>query len=235
MGFNRAAGLGALGFVAIVLGVNVVLEAGSPPDAGASSTDVAAYFSTNAATVQTGSAFAALAWLLIAIFGAGAYARIAPSERERSEAWSMVGVIGIAMLNVMFGAVTATRIALAAGDPATTTLWHLHNAFFTVNNVSLVVTLVGFSVGGVRTALLRPWHAALGLVSAALIFVSTVLGAFTAGGGPAGLSLVGFIGWLLWLAWLGTFGVLLIRDRIRPQAGSMVPVGHGPVRSESTV
>lgn len=196
---------------------------------------MAAYFVANAATVQTGSALAALAWLLIAIFGAGAYAAIGPAERERGEAWSTVGVIGIAMLNVMFGAVTATRIALAAGDPSTATLWHLHNAFFTVNNVSLVVTLVGFSVGGARTALLRPWHAALGLVSAALIFGSTVLGAFTPGGGPAGVSLVGFAGWLLWLAWLGTFGVLLMRDRIRPQKAPIVPVEAGRRRPDSSV
>lgn len=55
----------------------------------------------------------------------------------------------------------------ATGDATTGGLWHLHNAFFTVNNMALVVILTGFSVGGPRTTTLRPWHASLGLVSAA--------------------------------------------------------------------
>jgi hypothetical protein len=211
--FNRVAGFGALGFVAVVLGVTIALEAGGPPRGDAPPAEVAAYFAEHTTAVQFGIALAGLAWVLITLFGAGAAVRIGRAERGGGEAWSMAGLVGIAMLTVMFSAVTAVRLALTSGDPATGTLWHLHNAFFTVNNVSLVVVLTAFSVGGLRTAVLRPWHASLGLISAGLIAIGNVVGSFNAGGGPAGLSLAGFAGWLLWLAWLGTFGVVLLRTK----------------------
>lgn len=219
MGFSRLAGVGALGFVTIVLGTNIVLEAGDPPDRGASPAEVAAFFTEHAGAVRYGAALAGLAWVLIAVFAAGAFQRIAPVERERGEAWSAVGVIGVAMLTVMFSAVIATRLALVA-DPGLG-LWQLHNAFFIVNNVSLVVTLVGFSVGGLRTATIRPWHATLGLISATMIATAVVIGSVTATGGPGGLSLIGFAGWLLWLVWLGTFGVVLLRNPARSRQLTM--------------
>jgi hypothetical protein len=124
--------------------------------------------------------------------------------------------------------VSATRIALTFDVPAdgtTSLLWHLHNTLFVTNPVGLALTLTGFSLGGLRSATLRPWHVTLGLTSAGLLIVGTIIGVYTAdGGGPAGLSAVGLIGWLLWLVWMSTFGLVLLRTR----STSPIMTGHIP-------
>ncbi len=206
MGLTRLAGFGAFGFVVIILGLNAVLESTKPPAGDAQTADVARYFAEHTDLVRTGVALAAVAWVFISVFAAGVLA-------HQRDAWAAVGMIGIAMQNVLFAGVSAARLALTAGgDPAT--LWQLHNALWVTNSVGLVLTLTGFSLGGLRSATLRPWHAGLGLTSAALLLVAAIAGVYTVdGGGPGGLSVVGLIGWLLWAAWLAIFGVVLVRAK----------------------
>ena len=222
MGFTRLAGFAAFGFAAIVLGLNAVLESTTPPAGDATAAEVAGYFTENSNLVRTGVLLAVLAWVCIAVFAAGALAR------QSGQAWSMVGVIGVVMQTVLFAAVSATRLALTFGAPAdatTSLLWHLHNTLFMTNSVGLVLTLTGFSLGGLRSATLRPWHGAVGLTSAALLLAGTVLGVYTAdGGGPAGLTVIGLVGWLLWVFWLATFGVVLVRETSPATTGRVAPV-----------
>jgi hypothetical protein len=210
--FHRLAGAGAFGFVALALGINVALESGSPPHGDAAAAEVAGYFAEHATAVEYGIALTGLAWIGLALFAAGAFVLIGRIERDSGEGWSVVGVIGMAMVLSTFCAVVGLRLALTSGDPATETLWHLHNALFSIHSVSNMLVLIGFSVGGIRTATIRPWHGWLGLTSAGLMAIGVVVGSFNAGAGPAGLSLVGLAGWLLWLAWIATFGLVLLRS-----------------------
>ncbi|SMD18856.1 hypothetical protein [Kibdelosporangium aridum] len=63
--------------------------------------------------------------------------------------------------------------------------------------------LVGLSMGGLWSGLIRRWRAVLGFSSAVLLFGSATLS----------VGLIGLFGWLLWVVWIGTYGVTLIRLR----------------------
>ncbi|NUW42090.1 hypothetical protein HT134_18350 [Nonomuraea rhodomycinica] len=148
------------------------------------------------------------------MFGAGAVSVLWPSERERGEAWSLVGFAGLALQNVTFAGIIAARLALARTAPAdpgaTPGLWAWHDAMFTLNGTFLAVALLGLSVAGLRARFIRRWHAALGFVAAGLQFSSACL-AFAVMRGEGPLGLVGLAGWLAWVAWIAVYGMRLIR------------------------
>lgn len=102
-----------------------------------------------------------------------------PSERERGEAWSLAGLAGLVLQNGAFAAVIALRLALAStagrDDGATAGLWALHDALFTLNGTFLALALLGLTLAGLRSGLVRRWHGGLGLLSAALLFTSATL------------------------------------------------------------
>jgi hypothetical protein len=86
----------------------------------------------------------------------------------------------------------------------------VHDALFTLNGTFLALALVGLSLSGVRSRLIRPWHAALGLVSAALQFASAAATPLVIAGTGL-LGLLGLAGWLLWVVWIVAYGIALIR------------------------
>ncbi|NKY97830.1 hypothetical protein HGB44_09165 [Nocardiopsis dassonvillei subsp. albirubida] len=148
------------------------------------------------------------------MFGAGAVAATWRSERERGEAWALVGFAGLVLQNTTFAGIVALRLALASmplDEPAVTAaVWAVHEGFFTLNGTFLALALLGLSVAGRRGGLIRPWHAALGLVSAALMLASSVLAPLVIEhGNPLGL--IGLVGWLLWVVWVCAYGVVLVR------------------------
>jgi hypothetical protein len=214
MSFSRASGLAALGFAVVIVLANVVLVPAGLPVTGAESREVVAFFATGGSAVGVSSALTPLAWALATLFGAGAVAAIWRSERARGEAWSLVGFAGLVLQNAVFSGVIATRLALASTTPrdsaATAGLWALHDALFTLNGTFLALALVGLSVGGLRSDLLRPWHGKVGLLSAALLFSSATATPLVIGeAGPLGL--LGLVGWLLWVVWIVAYGVTLVR------------------------
>ncbi|GAA1283432.1 hypothetical protein GCM10009609_55280 [Pseudonocardia aurantiaca] len=76
--------------------------------------------------------------------------------------------------------------------------------------VTRSVALLGLSIGGLRAGVTPRWHAALGLVSATLLFGSaTAAPLVVAGAGPLGL--LGLVGWLLWVGWVAGYGIVLVR------------------------
>ncbi len=235
MSFTRLAGLAGLSFVIVVASINLVLGAeGWPLDAGTAPVEVARYFADHGGVIGLDISVSLLNAVLIAIFGAGAFATIWRVERDRGEAWSVVGLIGVAVMTGLFTAVVAARAALTAGHDPGGGIWDLHNALFTAVGIGLGIILVGFSIGGVRTATLRPWHAILGVVSAILLAVSAMLTPVTVDGGSAGLAAIGLAGFVGWLVWLASFGVVLLRrDRIGPPSGAIGPVGRGAGRQDS--
>jgi hypothetical protein len=214
MGFSRITGIAALGFALTIVLANAIMVPAGLPLTGAEIGEVTAFFGTEGDIVAIASALTPAAWLLATLFGAGALTALRRSERGRGEAWSLLGFTGLALQNATFAAVVATRLALtstAARDSATTAgLWVLHDALFTLNGTFLALALLGLSVAGLRAALIRPWHGALGLASAALLFGSATLTPLVIDhAGPLGL--LGLAGWLMWVAWIVAYGITLIR------------------------
>ncbi|MFI6512318.1 hypothetical protein ACIBCT_32340 [Streptosporangium sp. NPDC050855] len=214
MGFSRITGIAALGFASVIVLANTIIVPAGLPLTGADVGEVSAFFGTGSDVVAVSSALTPAAWLLATLFGAGAVSALRRSERDRGEAWSLLGFTGLALQNATFAAVIATRLALAStgapGDTATGALWALHDALFTLNGTFLALALIGLSVAGRRAGLIRPWHGALGLTSAALLFTSATLAPLIVDqAGPLGL--LGLSGWLLWVVWIVAYGVALIR------------------------
>ncbi|MEO3975272.1 2-oxoglutarate/malate transporter [Streptomyces sp. CAU 1734] len=222
-GFSAICGVAALGFALTIVLSNALLVPAGLPATGAGPGEVHAFFRTEDGALGAGSALTPLAWVLATLFGAGAVAALRPSERGRSEAWSLVGFAGLLLQNAAFAGVVAIRLALGAaagqGDRPAAGLWALHEALFTLNGTFLALALLGLSVAGLRAGLIRPWHGGLGLLSAALLFGSAVLAPWIVGsGGPLGL--LGLTGWLMWVVWVAAYGVALIRPaRHHPSAG----------------
>ncbi len=215
MGFSRIGGMAAIGFAAMIVLANVIMVPAGMPLTGAEIGEVTAFFATEGLAVGVGSALTPAAWILATFFGAGALAALWHSERERGEAWSLLGLAGLALQNATFAGVVAARLALTSTAPhdrsATTGLWALHDAVFTLNGAFLALALLGLSVGGLRTGLIRPWHGALGLLAAALQFASATFAHWVIDNGGL-LGLLGLVGWLMWVVWIVAYGIVLIRQ-----------------------
>ncbi|WP_283135867.1 hypothetical protein [Rhizohabitans arisaemae] len=211
--FPRVAGLAGIGFATLIVTGNLIALPAGLPRTGAGIDEVNVFFGSQAGLVGVASALTPAAWVLATLFGAGVVAALWRSERDRGEAWSLVGFAGLLLQNGAFAGIIAARLALArtAQEGAeNAALWALHDALFTLNGTFLAIALVGLSIGGRRTGLIRPWQHALGLLSAALMFGSATLTPLViAEDGPLGL--LGLAGWLLWVAWIVSYGVVLIR------------------------
>jgi hypothetical protein len=214
MDFARISGVAALGFALLIVAGNVVVVPAGLPRTGAGIGEVDGFFRAHGDLVGLGSALTPAAWVLATLFGAGAVRVLWRSERNRGEAWALLGFAGLVLQNAVFTGVVAIRLALAStaadGIGADTSLWALHDALFTLNGTFLAIALLGLSVGGLRGGLIRPWHGRWGLVAAALLFGSAVLAPLVIDhAGPLGL--LGLAGWLMWVVWLVVYGVALIR------------------------
>lgn len=222
MDFARVSGLAALGFAFLIVAGNVVLVPAGLPRTGAGTREVEGFFRAHGDLVGVGSTVTPVAWVLATLFGAGAVRVLWPSERDRGEAWALLGFAGLVLQNAVFAGIVAIRLALAstaaAGAGAAGGLWALHDALFTLNGTFLAVALVGLSVAGLRAGLIRPWHGGWGLVSATLLSCSAVLTPLVMDHvGPLGL--LGLVGWLMWVVWIVVYGVVLMRP---------LPLPHSP-------
>lgn len=198
---TRVGGIAVIGFAAVIVGANVIAVGGGLPLPGADMAEVGDFFGTSPAAALS-SAFTPLAWLLATVFGASAVTALWRADRM----WALVGFAGVLLQNATFAAIVATRLALTSvADEA---LWALHNGFFALNGTFLAIALVGLSIAGARAGLVRPWHATVGYVAAALQFASASL-AFAVVDGELGF--VGLAGWGLWVVWLVAYGVVLLR------------------------
>ncbi|WP_207935972.1 hypothetical protein [Actinomadura sp. KC216] len=215
MTFSRIGGWAAIGFAALLVGGNLVLAPAGPPLIGAPAEEVADFFGDQSGIVRLTSAIGPFVWLLATVFGAAATAALWPIERRRGEAWSLVGFAGLLLQNTTFLGVIATRLALtgtAADASATQGLWSLNEAFFALNGTFLATAMIGLSLAGLRTRLIRRSHAVLGFAAAGLQFASAVLLSL-AFDDPGPIDLLGLAGWLLWVVWIAWYGIVLIRLR----------------------
>ena len=224
MNLTRAAGAAGFLFVALVISVNVLLGAAGQPAFDAGSDEVATFFQEQSDVIGIAAGIAPLAWLALIVFGAGAF------NATRGDAWSVVGIAGIVTQNAIFAGVVGTLVVLRSGEAGpevTGMLWDLHNALFALNTLSLATALLGFSLAGLRTGVLRRWHASLGLTAASIFVVVGALTPLRIEGATA-LEAVGLLAFLGWLVWLTVFAATL-RGRSRDEARVSAPAVAGGV------
>ncbi len=209
----RVGGLAGIGFAGLDIVVNIVLGAAGMPQPGASPEEVHEFFAASNGGAAVGTALAPIAWILLPFFAAGVVSAARRRSPARSDAWPLVGLGAAIMQNCLFGGVVATQAVLTAGGLSADVewgIWQLHTALFSLNAVSLAIIMTSLSVAGVRTGLIRGWHATLGFVSAAVMTVVSLTTPWHMDGGPIGL--VGLAGFLAWVVWLAAYGVVLVRE-----------------------
>lgn len=217
--FSRIGGFAALGFAFVIVGANLIIEPAGMPAVGADIDEVNTFFTTKAGLAEFAMALTPIAWVCATVFGAAAVAVLWPRERAAGSGWSLLGFAGLLLQNATFAGIVAIRLALSATTDHTATatagLWAFHNALFALNGTFLATALLGLSLGGFRTGLIRRWHAILGLTSATGLFISALLTpAIIDHAGP--IALLSLVSWLLWVVWLVTYGVTLLRLRHAP-------------------
>jgi len=221
MQFQRVAGWAGLGFATSVIIANLVTAVtGQPPGVGAGPDEVTAFFAEHGDAARVSSGIAPIAWMFLSVFAAGMFARLWKLEQPRGEAWSLVGLVGAGLLIAFFGTVISSQIALVDGAGAD--LWSLHNATFGVNAVGISIAVTGFSMAGLRTGVLRPWHAYVGLASGLLSLAGAATAPWSATDAATALSGLGFAGFGLWILWVVTSALRLLRTRAGLHQGEVV-------------
>ncbi|WP_432742898.1 2-oxoglutarate/malate transporter [Streptomyces sp. JH002] len=217
--FSRLGGFAALGFATMIVLSNAVLVPMGLPTPGAGLAEARDFYGSAPAALPAVLALGPLTWALSTVFAAAAVAVLWRAEHVHATAWSLVGLAGVLLQNGTFAAVTALRLALADGGAGTGGLWALQDALFLLNGTFLGLALTGFSLAGVRAAVIGRRLGGLGLLAATLHFASATLTPLITGGdGPLGL--LGLIGWLLWVIWLAGYGRALVRLRGTVGGGS---------------
>jgi hypothetical protein len=209
---NIVGGVAAIGFATLIGVANLVLVSGGFPTPGADLGRVAQYFSGKRVPLSVACAACPTAWLLAVMFGGAAVVAIGPRASDLGAAWALAGFAGLLLQNATFTAVVALRLALAKtrGEGAQT-LWAVHDAALTLNGSFLALAMVGLTLAGHDAGLVGPWHAAIGLLSAALLFTSATLAPLVVEHGGR-LGLIGLAGWLFWVVWLVWYGIAFLAD-----------------------
>ncbi|MFC8386456.1 hypothetical protein [Nocardia sp. NPDC057272] len=208
--FQRVAGIAGIGFVLVILGANLILAPAGLPKPGTDSRTAVTFFVDHRDLVALAMAPVPLGWFCAVLFGAGALAALRPAERTAGTGWSLVGFAGLLLQNATFTVIVGIRYALGTSSGEGGALWALHDALLALNGTFLATALVGLTVAGRLGGLVKPWHAAIGFLAAALQFTAaTITPLIIDHDGPLGL--IGLSGWLLWSAWFIAYGVALLR------------------------
>ena len=214
MTFSFIAALGGFGFVVIAIVVNVVYhrEKLPLPTSGGNVPETLEAFAGAGPGLKWSSALAPASWVCLTIFAAGLLWEMWTTA-SGARVWALVGFAGVLMQNVSFAGVEALRLAVAESAvlarSAVPGLWALSIALFGFNQVFLAAALVGYSVTGVSDGLFPTWHAAIGFVSALLLFISASATPYRIRR-PVSSGLIGLVGWLGWITWTVICSVLLL-------------------------
>lgn len=214
MSFTSLAGLGGIGFVLLAIAVNLIyVRARLPMPGAATSLDAATdEFAAVGEALKRPSVPVPLTWLGLTVFAAGLLS-VLWQDGPDVGAWALVGFAGVLMQNVTFTVVEALRFGMAAAAArhrgSLAGLWALSNVLFGFNQLFLAVALLGFTAAGAGAGLIADWHAWLGYLSAALLFVSSLASPYNADGTNR-IALVGLVGWLGWATWIVAYGITLL-------------------------
>lgn len=209
-GFRRVAGIAGIGFALVILGANLILAPAGLPKPGTDPQTAVAFFVDHRDLVALAMAPVPLGWFCAVLFGAGVLAALRPAERTAGTGWSLVGFAGLLLQNATFTVIVGIRYALGISNGDGAALWALQDALLALNGTFLATALVGLTVAGRIGGLVKPWHAAIGFLAAALQFTAaTITPLIIDHDGPLGL--IGLFGWLLWAVWFVVYGIALLR------------------------
>ncbi|GAB3469156.1 hypothetical protein [Actinophytocola sediminis] len=209
MEFTVLAGLGGIGFVLILVILNVIyVRAGLPfPTSGRDLNAVTASFANLGDAFRRPSTIVPVTWVCTTVFAAGLLSVLWRGGSGAS-AWALVGFAGVLMQNATFTGVEALRFGMAAaarhGPGSVAGLWGLSNVLLGFNQVFLALAILGFTLAGADAGLIATWHAVLGYLSAAVLFVAASASPYNVDGGNRlwAAGLVGALGWAIWItAW----------------------------------
>ncbi|MEU4571640.1 hypothetical protein ACBI99_41740 [Nonomuraea sp. ATR24] len=215
MTVTSLAGAAGMGFVLLAIVVNVLyVRAGLPlPTSGLSleaTTDALAGIGKR---INAPSVVVPATWLFTTLFAAGLLAVLWRDGQTGSNIWALTGFAGVLMQNATFMVVESLRFGTAAAARhhrgSVAGLWAFGNVLFGFNQVFLAIAVLGFTAAGAGLAFIPAWHAWLGWISAALLFVSSAAAPYNAGGaGRAGV--IGLLGWVGWAAWIVVYSIALL-------------------------
>jgi len=214
MEFRTIAGAAGLGVTVLILTVNLLLGVTGRTLGEAPIQDIAGFFTDYGWAVNLIAAMATMVWVLMAIFAVG----IVMATRDRGGAlrpWALVGLIGIAMQNVVFGRAISADVVLVntddlAGQSQTTlALWDQHTVAMTMNHVSIGIAILGFGLAATASGLLPTWTRPVALVGFALLIASAATVPFAVN---SDIPPIGVPGVFIWLAWIVYAAVRLIRS-----------------------
>jgi hypothetical protein len=215
MSLTSFAGLGGIGFVLAAITINVIYIRGRLPlpTSGGSVEEITDAFATVGDALKRPTVVVPAIWLFTTVFAAGLLSELWRGGSGPG-AWALVGFAGVLMQNATFTCVEALRFGMASAAKrdrvGVAGLWGLSNVLFGFNQVFLAMALLGFTVAGADAGLVPGWHAVLGYVSAALLFLSSSASPYNVDGANR-TSLAGLVGWFGWAAWIVTYSITLLR------------------------
>ncbi len=211
----RAAGLGALAFVAIVVLQNVLRGASAPANDAAGAQVLDHYADHRAITVILAVTFV-LSGVGLAVFIGGAMRRLLDGGRPGWAYTGVVGAIGImTVFAVLMGTEEALSVVATGGDPSVASvdaLWALHNSVFAVLLLFVGLALLGLGRAGVAAGITPAAFDRLAPVGCALLALAAAAGPFIAAGDAMPVFGLGAVGFVIWLAFLATTGRRLVRS-----------------------
>ncbi|MFI0421322.1 hypothetical protein [Spongiactinospora sp. 9N601] len=214
MTITSLAGVAGIGFVLLAIVVNVLyVRAGLPqPTSGRSLDAVTDALAGAGRRIKAPSVFAPVTWLFTTLFAAGLLAALWRGQGA-GNAWALVGFAGVLMQNATFMVVESLRFGAAEAarhQPGSVAgLWAFGNVLFGFNQVFLAIAVLGFTAAGVSLAFIPAWHAWLGWISAALLFVSSMAAPYNADHTNR-IAVTGLLGWLGWAAWIVVYSIALM-------------------------
>ncbi len=210
---QRAAGLGGLVFVALLIVQNLVRASG--PSFTATATDVTGYFADHRAAALIPLGLFPFGMVAVLFFAAGIWAR---ADDADSRFWATVGGLAVAALAGLFSLVNIIEIVIAANGSELASsphvvqaLWTVHSAAFGLNLTAIAVALVGLSRAALATGLIPRALGLLALPGAACLFIAAVFTVAIAEGGK--WLYLGYVGFIVWGLFLVVTGATLVRGR----------------------
>jgi len=213
------AGAGALVFLVLIAGQNV-LKAALGPTNTASTADLTEFMQDRAWSVQLLVITYALGFPALFAFSAGLRAWCAAAQ-PRSATWAGLGQLSTVAIAVLFGLVNviqitmiAARDVLAGSPDLAQVLWTLHNAVFTINLVAVGSALIGFGRAAASARLIPSWLGSVTAVGGVLLIASAFPAVAVVEGSP--WMAVGLAGFLIWMVFLAVAGIALLRRAPQP-------------------
>lgn len=212
MTFKRLAGIAGVVFVALLV-VNGAL-AGDTPLAGDSVEEIRDYLSSDSGMHKTSLVIGMVLLPPAVLFFSGVVAKIRVSDAAHGENWATVVLLGAVLLgasaglgDVLFGA-TLFRGGEGLDDASLRALWDGQIIAYSSTGIATTAFTAGAAIPTLQHGFWPKWHAALGVVAAALGVLALIAVVEDTNGG----SMWGFLGFIGMAVWSLATSVLLIRE-----------------------